>query len=92
MSGNDNKLSQSLEDIISTRANGRKRGGARSGPRAQAGPKAPVGGVQKSGKNNSKGKGGAKPAAPAAPTGEETKIMISNLVRFSPQTEPRRSR
>ena len=73
------KLNSSLDDILkanprsSTR---RGRGPRRSGPGRR--PEAPVGGVAKTTKQAKPNK--ALPTAPAAPSGGETKIMISNLV------------
>ncbi|KAL1599642.1 RNA-binding RNA annealing protein [Paraconiothyrium brasiliense] len=71
------KLNSSLDDILkTTRGNARRgRGNRRSG--AGRTTEAPIGGVAKATKQTKPNK--AAPTAPAATSGGETKIMISNL-------------
>ena len=73
------KLDQSLDDIVSTRRTaGRGRG---RGRRVSA--RAPLtGGVQKT-KATGKPATAKAAAAPAAVTGSDTKIIVSNLVSIS---------
>jgi len=75
----ESRLDQSLESIISSRKQSTRKG--RAGRRPDAGrpaaAAAPVGGVKKS-TRQAKQSGKAAPSGPA-PTGGESKIMISNL-------------
>jgi THO complex subunit 4 len=74
----ESRLDQSLESIISSRKQSTRkgRGGRRSEAGRPAATAAPVGGVKKSTKQTKQPK--AAPAGPA-PSGGESKIMISNL-------------
>ncbi|KAF3043140.1 hypothetical protein E8E12_003879 [Didymella heteroderae] len=74
----ESRLDQSLESIISSRKQSARkgRGGRRSETGRPAATAAPVGGVKKSTKQTKQPK--AAPAGPA-PSGGESKIMISNL-------------
>jgi THO complex subunit 4 len=79
----ESRLDQSLESIISSRKQSTRkgRGGRRSEAGRPAATAAPVGGVKKSTKQTKQPK--AAPAGPA-PSGGESKIMISNLVGSTP--------
>lgn len=78
-----NKMEQSLDDILkASKTSRRGRSSRRSGAGRPAAAPAPVGGVAKSTKQGKPAK--AAPAAPAAILAGETKIMVSNLVRFPP--------
>ena len=74
----ESRLDQSLESIISSRKQSARkgRGGRRPDTGRPAATAAPVGGVKKSTKQTKQPK--AAPTGPA-PTGGESKIMISNL-------------
>ena len=78
------KLDKSLDEILSSQrraVTSRRRSTRRSSASKGAAPAAPAGGVQKQ-------KGAhAAAKAPARATGAvgESKVMVSNLVRFEPQ-------
>lgn len=76
----ESRLDQSLESIISSRKQSARkgRGGRRSDTSRPAATAAPIGGVKKSTKQPKQPKG--THTGPIAPTGGESKIMISNLV------------
>lgn len=76
------KLNSSLDDILKAnpRPNRRGRAGRRSGPDRRS-TQAPVGGVQKTTKQNKPAK--TTSSGPTAPSGGETKIMISGLVCYA---------
>ena len=84
----ESRLDQSLESIISSRKQSTRkgRGGRRPDAGRPAAAAAPVGGVKKS-TRQAKQSSKAAPSGPA-PTGGESKIMISNLVRCFPSDAP----
>ena len=83
-----NKMELSLDEILKTNKNtrGQGRGGRRSNPARAAASAAPIGGVAKSTRQSKQAK--TTSSAPAATSGGETKIMVSNLVRTCEETCP----
>ena len=74
------KLDQSLDEILSTTRRANRTRATRSGGNRSA-PAAPAGGIQKG-----KGRNAAKPAPAKGSSGVvgESKIVVSNLVSYSP--------
>ena len=83
------KLDQSLDDILSSRPRGRAvRRGRRAGTAAtKATTRAPAGGIQKNTKTGKTNTKATVPSGPAAGTGD-SKIIVSNLVRYAQPCEP----
>ena len=79
------KLDQSLDEILTTRKAGTRRGGR--GRRAVTGTRnAPSGGIKKNTAAPSRSSGRINSNAVPAPVGKDSKIIVSNLVSLTPQT------
>lgn len=76
------KLDQSLDEILSTqrRANTQRRGTRRTSAGNRPAPVAPAGGVRKTTRNVAK----PTPAKGSSGVVGESKIVVSNLVSYSP--------
>ena len=78
------KLDQSLDEILTTRKAGARRGGR--GRRAVTGNRnAPSGGVKKNTAAPTRSSGRTNSTAALVPAGKDSKIIVSNLVSSSPR-------
>ncbi|KAF1956314.1 RNA-binding domain-containing protein [Byssothecium circinans] len=85
MSGTENKLNTSLDDILMTERAGRRGRGARRNNAGRRSTGAPVGGVSKPTKAKQPIK--AAPTVPTGPASGDHKIMISNLPQDVEETQ-----
>lgn len=81
------KLSQSLDEIVSSRAGGRARRSQRRVAGGRSATQAPVGGIQKSTKQTRAAIAKSAPTKGSTGSGE-SKVMISNLVRNTSLSSP----